>query len=310
MLSRISTRIIISFACGLFPLIGSANEIAGTAQVPTASISAVPPTQSSTEQVQLNTAISYDSLMIPSPMQFTIVLQNVVDSATAQEGDSVDGILRSDLILGNKLIAEAGSKVLGRVEKIRCSRRMTAAMLSNNERFKRHGALTVVFSEIHSRTNGITPIVGSISKQKSLLFIDSKHPRAIAAGKSGEVNVAEEALTKRAKVASIAISQGIPLGLGQLGVVGTGVTPVAMGVLGAANPAIVNGRPIDEDDKHPRINGFSHAFVSNLPGGIILNAFVFKGNKVKLKPGDELLVEAHSPYETNVIPLNKERSAP
>lgn len=253
-------------------------------------------------QEVLNGSISYDALLIPSPMECTVVLKTGIHSAEVAAGDAVEAVLKEDLILGEKLIALAGSSVLGQVEHSSASCRLAKAMIRGKHRFRTSGSLRITFKEIVTASKDHIQIEGRLSKQYAYLTENRDNPRQVRVGANGDIKQAENVLSPSAARLNKAINLGLPRCLSKLGTAASmGAAPVLMGVVGAVSPSTVIGKPVSLEEGHPRIRGFSHGFVDNLPGGTIVNRFVFKGSEVVLQPGDEILISVHSPYEGAIV---------
>ena len=67
--------------------------------------------------------------------------------------------------------------------------------------------------------------------------------------------------------------------------------PVALGLMGAANPSFAFMKPVGTNVRHRRLKGFAWGFLSGVPGSWLIEDTVVKGNEAIIKPGDEFLVE-------------------
>jgi predicted N-acyltransferase len=70
-----------------------------------------------------------------------------------------------------------------------------------------------------------------------------------------------------------------------------------MGAIGAVNPSIITMKAIPKEEVHPRLRGLTLGVIEAMPGGNVLQSFIYRGSELDIKKGDELLVQAHSPYK-------------
>ena len=88
-----------------------------------------------------------------------------------------------------------------------------------------------------------------------------------------------------------AICIGINAALAPASVFSFGAMPVALGVIGAANPSFAFCKPVGLNVRHRRLKGFAVGFLSGVPGGWVVEDAVIKGQEAIIKPGDELLAD-------------------
>lgn len=245
----------------------------------------------------------FDAMPLPTAIQFPVVFKTGIDSARAQSGDTIKAYLEEDLVVDGRLVAPEGSLVIGHIDSVRLSRRLAKAAIASEDRFRKNGSVKIIFDEIVTPTDEHIRITGTVSKQNTI-FNDSRHPREVVVDNKGEFKKAEEVLTSDEKTVSNVINFGVSYGLTPLGTVASfGALPVIMGVLGAIEPSIVTQKVVTSHDKHPRITGFTYGAVGGLPGAPVLQAFMLKGSEINIKPGDELLIQAHSPYNETATSL-------
>ena|GEM_PF-3119892 len=245
----------------------------------------------------------FDILPLPTATQFTVIFDTELDSRTAAQGDPVDAHLKEDLVFDGRLIAPAGSIVLGHIEHYVRSRNMTQAMMSGDKRFHKTSIVKLAFDEIITPEQEHIKIEGTLSQQRSV-FGDSIE-RQIVVDKQGIVQKAEETLSDDTMVGAQVVNFTIGTGLSQLGTVASfGVLPVVMGAIGAVNPSIITMKAVTKEDKHPRLRGMTMGVVSSLPGGAVMQSMIYHGSELHIKKGDQLLVQAHSPY-TDVTTSNQ-----
>lgn len=238
----------------------------------------------------------FDVLLLPTAVQFPVVFDTAIDSRTARTGDVIECHLKEDLVFDTRLIAPAGSIVLGHIDHFVKSRTMTQAMASGDQRFHKTSIIKLAFTEIITPEQEHIKIEGILSRQKACF--GDKEERQVEVGKKGVVDSAEPRLSDDTMVGAQVVNYAVGTGLSQLGSVATfGVLPLVMGVIGAANPSIITMKAVSRDDQHPRLRGMTMGVVSSLPGGPVIQSLIYHGSELNIKIGDELLVQAHSPYE-------------
>jgi len=235
-------------------------------------------------------------LPIPSAVQFKVVLKTPIDSRRDIEGQPIKATLKDDLVYDDRVVAEAGSELIGHIEHLRKSRRMLKAMASNDGRFIKSGSMTIVFDELSSPHNEHFSIIGMISQQHTMQE-SGRYPRELKVGKHGDINKAEEVFSTGDQIISQVLNFTLQSGLGPLGTVASfGAAPILLGALGAIEPDTAYLKPVSEDEKHPRLKGFALGATSSLPGYQAIQVFGFKGDDLKLRVGDEFMVQVHAPY--------------
>jgi len=237
----------------------------------------------------------FDVLDLPTAVQFPVIFDVAIDSRNSRQGDLVECHLKDDLVFENHLIAPAGSVVLGHIDHFVKSRTMTQAMTSKDERFHKTSIIKIIFDEIITPEQEHKKIVGILSKQKAIF--GDKVEREVVVDKKGMFESAEPKLSDDTMIGAQVVNFGVSTGLSELGAVASfGILPIVMGVIGAANPSIITMKAVSKEDQHPRLRGMTMGVVSSLPGGLVIQSLVYRGSELNIKVGDELLVQAHSPY--------------
>jgi hypothetical protein len=237
----------------------------------------------------------FDVLCLPTAVQFPVVFDTGLDSRKTRQGDLIECHLKEDLVFESRLIAPAGSIVLGHVDHYVKSRTMTEAMSSKDQRFHKTSIVKMSFDEIITPELEHIKIVGILSQQRAIF--GDKEEREVVVGKKGVVDMAEPKLSDDAYVGAQVVNFTVGTGLSQLGAVATfGVLPLVMGAIGAVNPSIITMKATSDKEPHPRLRGLTMGVVSSLPGGPVLQSFIYRGSELNIKVGDELLMQAHSPY--------------
>lgn len=212
-----------------------------------------------------------------------------LSTGTARVGDLVEAKLEQDFRFGPQLIAGKDSLVRGHVTEVESARTLTSSALSSRRRLKSRGRLSLQFDEIIDESGYRWPILATPSpRQKNDATIDRSSARFVEADADGRIVKAEAGLAGGLKATSNAakVVSMVPLP-GTL--VFSALAPaVAMGVVGAASPSVAYDKPVEASTEHRRAKGAAYAFLSNLPGAVVVKAVVEKGNEIELAPGDRL----------------------
>ena len=241
---------------------------------------------------------AFDILPLPTAVQFPIVFDTELDSRNTRQGDLVEAHLKDDLVFDGRLIAPAGSIVLGHVEHFVKARTMTQAMSSTDKRFHKTSIIKLSFTEIITPEQEHLKIEGILSQQSAQF--GEKIERQVVVGKEGIVDSAEQMLPEDTFIGAQVVNFTLGTGIGQLGTVASfGVLPIVMGAIGAVNPSIITFKAVTKEDKHPRWRGFTMGVVSSLPAGNVVQSMIYHGSELNIHVGDELLVQAHSPYQNS-----------
>lgn len=244
------------------------------------------------EMVEVKATIIYKDLptdngktKILTGAQFPVVVCSQINSKTAREGDPFEARLKYDLKIGDRLIAKKGSMVNGHINyvlKARCTMRAT---LSTERWYKNSGCLGVSFDEVINENGEHLPLV-AIPAQTARIVQNKGEGRVLGVNHEGQV-VGPWSQQLRYK----AIRVGLNLALAPAGVFSFGAMPVALGLIGAANPSFAFTKPVGLNVRHRRLKGFAVGFLSGVPGSWIIEDCVIKGQESIIKPGDEFLVE-------------------
>ncbi len=246
----------------------------------------------SDELVEVKATISYKDLptdsgktKILTGAQFPVVVCSQINSKTAKKGDPFEARLKYDLKIGDRLIAKKGSMVYGHLNyvlKARCTMRAT---LSTERWYRNSGCLGVAFDEVINDKGEHLPLV-ALPAQTARIVQNKGEGRVLGVNHEGQV-VGPWSQQLRYK----AIRVGLNFALAPAGVFSFGAMPVALGLIGAANPSFAFTKPVGLNVRHRRLKGFAVGFLSGVPGSWIIEDCVIKGQESIIKPGDEFLVE-------------------
>lgn len=254
------------------------------------------------EVVEMEETIAYEELptdegktRIKTGAQFPVMLASQLSSETAKQGDIVQGRLKYDLKIGNKLIAKKGDLVRGRVSYRMKARSVMHSLVSPNRWYRNSGVLGLTFDEIitgkgeHIALNAKPARKGNIIKNKA-------EGRLLGVNHNGEITGpwAQQLRWKAFRI-------GLNFAMAPAGVFSFGAMPVALGVMGAINPSFAFMKPVGTNVPHRRIKGFFWGALSGVPGSWIIEDTVTRGQPCILKPGDEFLVELQQEFTGEAV---------
>lgn len=217
--------------------------------------------------------------------RFPIVLSSQISSKTAREGDPVKARLKYDLKIGDKQVAQKGSIVNGHVNYVLHARTIMQSLLSPERWYRNSGCLGLSFDEIVNEKGEHLPLAATPSRQARIVK-NKAEGRELGVNHNGQIaGPWSEQLRYKA------IRVGLNFALAPAGVFSFGAMPVALGVLGAANPSFAFSKPIGLNVRHRRLKGFAWGFLSGVPGSFLIEDTTIKGQEAIVKPGDEFYAE-------------------
>jgi hypothetical protein len=222
---------------------------------------------------------------IKTGAKFPVVVTSQISSKNAHKGDGLEARLKFDLKIGDRLIAKKGSAVQGHINYALPARSVMHSLVSANRWYRNSGCLGVEFDEIVTEKGEHLPLVATPAK--AALFIKNKaEGRVLGVNHLGQVAGPWEQQLKYK-----AVRIGLNAAMAPVGVFSFGAMPVALGLMGAANPSFAFMKPVGTNVRHRRLKGFAWGFLSGVPGSWLIEDTVVKGNEAIIKPGDEFLVE-------------------
>jgi hypothetical protein len=219
-----------------------------------------------------------------------VVLTNPINSKNARIGDPVKGRLKDAFVLGGKTYAAKNAIVTGHVSSYIAPRTLSQSF-GSDRRFNSRAAIGIQFDEIIDESGVHIPVVGLLSRQTASFAGRNAPGREVRVDTQGRVVKAETVLsdTQRHIYNTARAATLVPIpGSMLLSMAGT---PVVMGAAGAADPSFAYNKPVDASVKHRRVKGMIYAFLTNLPGAILVQSVVEKGNDILLNAGDQLAVD-------------------
>ncbi len=222
---------------------------------------------------------------ITSGARFSVSVLSSHNSHTAKVNDAVEARLKNDLVVGGKVVAKAGSKVVGRVSSAEPARRILHAELSAKRWMRANGAIGLNFYEIVTDAGEHLPLSAAPARQARVVK-NVNEGRVLGVNHNGELAAPLSTQLKH-QAAHLAIRGAASAG----GVFSFGIVPVAYACVGAANPSFAFMHPVGKNVRHRRLKGFGMGLIAGLPGGFLIADSIIKGQEAVVKPGDEFLAE-------------------
>ncbi len=227
---------------------------------------------------------------IKTGARFPVVVTSQISSKNAHKGDGLEARLKYDLKIGDRLVAKKGSAVQGHINYALPARSVMHSLVSPNRWYRNSGCLGVEFDEIITEKGEHLPLVAAPAKN-ALIVKNKAEGRVLGVNHLGQIAGPWEQQLKYK-----AIRIGLNAAMAPAGVFSFGAMPVALGLMGAANPSFAFMKPVGTNVRHRRIKGFAWGFLSGIPGSWLIEDTVVKGNEAIIKPGDEFLVEFHQEF--------------
>lgn len=217
--------------------------------------------------------------------KFPVVISSEINSKHAKKGDAIEAKLKYDLKIGDRLIAPKGSQVVGHVNYVLKARTILGSIITVERFYRNSGCLGVQFDEIINHKGEHLPLVAQPARTAKAIH-NKGEGRELGVNHRGQV-VGPWSQQLRYK----AVRYGLNFALAPAGVFSFGAMPVALGVLGAANPSFAFSKPVGLNVRHRRIKGFFWGFLSGVPGSWLIEDTTVRGQEAIIKPGDEFTCE-------------------
>ncbi len=222
---------------------------------------------------------------IKTGARFPIVISSEITSKTAKDGDPVQGRLKYDLKIGDRLVAKKGSVVTGHITYSLKARTALHSLVSVNRWYRNSGCLGIAFDEIVNEAGEHIPLVAEPAQQ-ALVVKNKGEGRVLGVNHKGQIT---GPWSQQLKYKAVRV--GLNFALAPAGVFSFGAMPVALGVIGAANPSFAFMKPVGLNVRHRRLKGLAWGFLSGIPGSWLIEDTTVKGQEAVIKPGDEFLAE-------------------
>lgn len=266
------------------------GEVSATQKKPVADVG--PVIIDNDEMVEVEQTIEYKELettaggtRAKAGATFPVVISSQITSKSANKGDVFEARLKYDLKIGDRLVAEKGSPVIGHINYVLRARSAMHSLLSPERWYRNSGCLGVSFDEIVNSKGEHIPLVATPARQARIIK-NKAEGRELGVNHNGQVT---GPWSQQLRYKAVRI--GLNAAMAPAGVFSFGAMPVALGVLGAANPSFAFMKPIGQNVRHRRIKGFVWGALSGVPGSWIVEDTVIKGQEAVIKPGDEFLAE-------------------
>lgn len=240
------------------------------------------------EAVEQNDHLQYEEMPLDEGKtkvkigaRFPVVITSALNSKTNKKGDRLEARLKYDLKIGDKLIAKKGSVVRGHINYCLKARTILHSLWSPERWYRNSGCIGIDFDEIINEKGEHIPCAAAPA-QAGRVIKNKGEGRELGVNHNGQV-VGPWAQQLRYK----AVRVGLNFAMAPAGVFSFGAMPVALGVIGAANPNFAFGRPVGLNVRHRRIKGFLWGALSGVPGSWLIEDTTVKGQEAIIRPGDE-----------------------
>ncbi len=217
--------------------------------------------------------------------RFPVVVTSQISSKTAKKGEPIQARLKYDLKIGDRIVAKKGAVVNGHINYSLKARTILHSLVSPERWYRNSGCIGLAFDEIINDKGEHLPLSAQPSRQARIVK-NKGEGRELGVNHNGQVT-GPWAQQLRYKAVRI----GLNAALAPAGVFSFGAMPVALGVLGAANPSFAFSRPVGLNVRHRRLKGFAWGFLSGIPGSWLIEDTTVKGQEAIIKPGDEFYCE-------------------
>lgn len=217
--------------------------------------------------------------------RFPVVISSQISSKTAKKGEPITARLKYDLKIGDRVIAKKGAVVNGHINYSLKARTILHSLVSPERWYRNSGCIGLAFDEIINEKGEHLPLVAAPARQARIVK-NKAEGRELGVNQYGQVT-GPWAQQLRYKAVRI----GLNAALAPAGVFSFGAMPLALGVLGAANPSFAFSKPVGLNVRHRRIKGFAWGFLSGIPGSWLIEDTTVKGQEAIIKPGDEFYAE-------------------
>ena len=164
------------------------------------------------------------------------------------------------------------------------------SMVSTTRWYKNSGVLGIAFDDIVNEKGEHLPLVAQPARMARIVK-NKAEGRELGVNYKGQV-VGPWSTQLKYKALRI----GLNAALAPAGVFSFGAMPVALGIIGAANPSFAFMKPVGLNVRHRRIKGFAWGLLSGVPGSFLIEDTVVKGQEAVIEPGDEFLVEMNQEF--------------
>ncbi len=244
------------------------------------------------EAVEVESTIKYEELptdegktRVKTGAKFPVVISSEITTKTSKKGDPVEARLKYDLKIGDRLIAKKGAVVNGHINYSLPARSTMHSLVSPTRWYRNSGCVGISFDEIIDEKGQHLPLV-AVPARAARIVKNKGEGRELGINHDGQV---AGPLSQQIRYKAIRI--GLNAALAPAGAFSFGAMPIALGVIGAANPSFAFMKPVGLNVRHRRIKGFFWGALSGVPGSWLIEDTVVRGQEAVIKPGDEFLAE-------------------
>lgn len=242
------------------------------------------------EEKEQTVTIAYEEMQttegntaVKAGARFPVVMMSEINSKTAKKGDPIEARLKYDLKIGPRHIANKGSRVRGHLDYVLKARTVIGSMVTTQRFYRNSGVLGIAFDELINE-NGEHFALQAKPAMMDRIVKNKYEGRELGVNHNGQV-----AGPFSQQLRYKAIRVGMNFAMAPLGPLTFGAMPVALGVMGAANPSFAFMKPVGLNVRHRRIKGFAWGFLSGIPGSWLIEDTTVRGQEAIIKPGDEFL---------------------
>ncbi len=242
------------------------------------------------EEKEQTVTIAYEEMQttegntaVKAGARFPVVMMSEINSKTAKKGDPIEARLKYDLKIGPRHIANKGSRVRGHLDYVLKARTVIGSMVTTQRFYRNSGVLGIAFDELINESGEHFALQAKPAMMDRI--VKNKYEgRELGVNHNGQV-----AGPFSQQLRYKAIRVGMNFAMAPLGPLTFGAMPVALGVMGAANPSFAFMKPVGLNVRHRRIKGFAWGFLSGIPGSWLIEDTTVRGQEAIIKPGDEFL---------------------
>lgn len=242
------------------------------------------------EEKEQTVTIAYEEMQttegntaVKAGARFPVVMMSEINSKTAKKGEPIEARLKYDLKIGPRHIANKGSRVRGHLDYVLKARTVIGSMVTTQRFYRNSGVLGIAFDELINESGEHFALQAKPAMMDRI--VKNKYEgRELGVNHNGQV-----AGPFSQQLRYKAIRVGMNFAMAPLGPLTFGAMPVALGVMGAANPSFAFMKPVGLNVRHRRIKGFAWGFLSGIPGSWLIEDTTVRGQEAIIKPGDEFL---------------------
>jgi hypothetical protein len=227
--------------------------------------------------------------------RFPVVMISELNSKTAKKGDPIEARLKYDLKIGNRHIANKGSRVRGHLNYVLRARTVLGSMVTTQRFYRNSGVLGIAFDELINEKGEHFTLLAKPAMMDRI--VKNKYEgRELGVNHNGQVT---GPFSQQLRYKAIRV--GMNFAMAPLGPMTFGAMPIALGVMGAVNPSFAFMKPVGLNVRHRRIKGFFWGALSGVPGSWLIEDTTVRGQEAIIKPGDEFLAVFNEQFKGEAV---------